>query len=58
MKLTDILHHDFSAQNWTERGYELPHYDVKALREKTHREPTWVHFGGQHFPRISGRRAA
>lgn len=45
MKLTDILHHDFSAQNWTERGYELPRYDVKALREKTHREPTWVHFG-------------
>ncbi|MBQ6203071.1 MAG: mannitol dehydrogenase family protein [Prevotella sp.] len=31
---------------WETKGYELPKFDIKALREKTAKEPTWVHFGG------------
>ena len=45
MKLTDILHEDFDAQLWAAKGYELPKYDIKALKEKTYAEPIWVHFG-------------
>ena len=46
MKLTDILGGSFDAARWERKGYELPKYDIKALREKTAQEPTWVHFGG------------
>ena len=46
MKLTDILDGSFDAAQWERKGYELPKYDIKALREKTAQEPTWVHFGG------------
>ncbi len=45
MKLTDILAEGFNAQEWTDKGYELPKYDLKAVKEKTYEEPTWVHFG-------------
>ena len=45
MKLTDILAEGFNPQEWTEKGYELPKYDLKAVKEKTFNEPTWVHFG-------------
>ena len=27
------------------KGYELPKFDVEAVKAKTHAEPTWVHFG-------------
>ena len=46
MKLTDILSGQFNAAEWEQKGYQLPKFDIKALREKTHKEPTWVHFGG------------
>ena len=29
----------------TEKGYELPKFDIEAVKAKTHAEPTWVHFG-------------
>ena len=45
MKLTDILAEGFSPQEWIDKGYALPKYDLKAVKEKTHAEPTWVHFG-------------
>ena len=45
MKLTDILAEGFNAQEWESKGYELPKYDLKAVRAKTFEEPTWVHFG-------------
>ena len=45
MKLTDILAEGFNPQQWLEKGYELPKYDIKAVKEKTYNEPTWVHFG-------------
>ncbi len=46
MKLKDILTSGFNAAAWEQKGYILPKYDIKALREKTAKEPTWVHFGG------------
>ena len=46
MKLTDILSGQFNAAEWEAKGYQLPKYDIKAVREKTAKEPTWVHFGG------------
>ncbi len=46
MKLTDILKGGLDAAAWERKGYQLPRFDIKALREKTFREPTWVHFGG------------
>lgn len=26
-------------------GYQLPKFDIEAVRQKTHQEPTWIHFG-------------
>ena len=44
MKLTDIIKHGVSPE-WEEKGYQLPEFDIQAVRAKTHAEPTWVHFG-------------
>ena len=46
MKLTDILSRQFNAAEWEAKGYALPKFDIKAGREKTAKQPTWVHFGG------------
>ena len=46
MKLTDILNGTFNSAEWEQKGYQLPKFNIKALREKTAKEPTWVHFGG------------
>ncbi len=46
MKLNDIISGKFDAAEWEAKGYQLPKFDIKALREKTAKEPTWVHFGG------------
>lgn len=46
MKLTDILKKDFNRAEWEAKGYELPKFDIAAVRQKTHDNPTWVHFGG------------
>ena len=46
MKLSDILKEGFDAAGWEAKGYVLPKFDIKDLREKTAKEPTWVHFGG------------
>ena len=45
MKLIDIVNNTYDPQEWTDKGYELPKYDLKAVKEKTYNEPTWVHFG-------------
>ena len=44
MKLSDIKNGNLSAE-WAEKGYELPKFDIEAVKTKTHAEPTWVHFG-------------
>ena len=46
MKLNDILSGQFNPAEWEAKGYLLPKFDIKAVREKTAKEPTWVHFGG------------
>ena len=46
MRLNDILSGQFDAAEWEAKGYQLPKFDIQTVREKTHREPTWVHFGG------------
>lgn len=46
MKLTDIISGQINAAEWEQKGYQLPKFDIKAVREKTAKEPTWVHFGG------------
>ena len=62
MKLNDIIQYnsEYLAQQrpsslggdggrlseWETKGYQLPKFDIKAVREKTAKEPTWVHFGG------------
>ena len=46
MKLNDIFSGNYDAAEWEAKGYELPKFDIKAIREKTAKEPTWVHFGG------------
>ena len=46
MKLTDIMSGQLNAAEWEQKGYQLPKFDIKAVREKTAKEPTWVHFGG------------
>ena len=46
MRLNDIISGNFNAAEWEAKGYELPKFDIKAIREKTAKEPTWVHFGG------------
>ena len=46
MKLNDIFTGSFNAAEWEAKGYQLPKFDIQAVREKTAKEPTWVHFGG------------
>lgn len=42
---------------WTERGYKLPEFDRKAVREATGRGPVWVHFGAGNILRAFPARA-
>ncbi|TYP58811.1 mannitol dehydrogenase family protein [Thermosediminibacter litoriperuensis] len=43
MKLS--IHDLKNKQVWQKRGYELPAFDVEAVRERTLKEPIWLHFG-------------
>ena len=43
MKLSELKHE--VTPEWKEKGYELPSFDVEAVRKKTYENPTWVHFG-------------
>ena len=45
MKLTDLTKAGFDPAEWAQKGYRLPEFDIQAMREKTRRAPTWVHFG-------------
>ncbi|MBR3454090.1 MAG: mannitol dehydrogenase family protein [Bacteroidaceae bacterium] len=46
MKLNDILTPGFDASEWEAKGYELPKFDIAAVRKQTYDNPAWVHFGG------------
>ncbi len=43
MKLTEIKKE--IAPQWAEKGYQLPGFDIEAVRARTYEQPTWVHFG-------------
>ena len=48
MKLTDIKNGNLSAE-WAEKGYELPKFDVEAVKAKTHAEPvSYTHLTRDH----------
>lgn len=46
MKLTDLFSGKLNTAEWEAKGYELPKFDIEAVAQKTHEQPTWVHFGG------------
>lgn len=46
MKLTDLLSGNANVAEWEAKGYQLPKFDIASVRQRTHDEPTWVHFGG------------
>ena len=46
MKLTELLSDSYNAEEWRNKGYELPLFDIRAVRKNTFENPTWVHFGG------------
>ena len=35
MKLKEILSGQFNAAEWEQKGYELPKFDIQAVRERT-----------------------
>lgn len=43
MKLVDIK--NGIGPEWAAKGYQMPKFDIEAVRKKTHDEPTWLHFG-------------
>lgn len=46
-----------SRKEWENLGYDLPKFDIQAMREKTFKACKWVHFGGGNIFRafISAR---
>ena len=46
MKLNEVFSGQQNTAEWEAKGYELPKFNTKEVREKTAKEPTWVHFGG------------
>ncbi|AEC02396.1 mannitol dehydrogenase family protein [Parasphaerochaeta coccoides] len=58
MKLTDESIKDRCP--WEEKGYGLPSFDREAMKEKTRREPRWVHIGAGNifraFPAVLHQR--
>ena len=43
MKLSEIK--NGISPEWARKGYELPTFDIEAVRARTHESPVWVHFG-------------
>ncbi|MBO4786528.1 MAG: mannitol dehydrogenase family protein, partial [Prevotella sp.] len=46
MKLTDLITGNANVAEWEAKGYQLPKFDIEAVKKRTFEEPTWVHFGG------------
>ena len=45
MKLSEITTAAFDPKLWEEMGYQLPAFDIRAVRKNTAENPTWIHFG-------------
>ena len=45
---------------WLKSGYKLPEFDIDMMRERTRKEPSWVHFGAGNifraFPAVLCQR--
>ena len=52
MKLSEIRSEGCDVQAWADKGYELPKFHLEAVRQKTHDEPTWIHFGAGNIFRV------
>ncbi len=37
---------------WSEKGYQIPQYDIETIKENTKNNPTWVHFGAGNIFRV------
>ena len=37
---------DAQRQQWQAADYQLPEFDVEAMRRNTEARPQWIHFGG------------
>lgn len=48
LNLQEIRNQD----QWTSKGYQLPKYDILAVKAKTLAEPMWVHFGAGNIFRV------
>ena len=31
---------------WTDKGYNLPEFEIEEVKERTAKAPAWIHFGG------------
>ncbi len=49
-----------NAAWWTERGFELPMFDIEKVRKTTAEKPKWVHFGSGNifraFPAVLSQK--
>ncbi|NLC90097.1 MAG: mannitol dehydrogenase family protein, partial [Clostridiaceae bacterium] len=41
LNLNSIKH----REQWEDRGFHLPQYDIELLRAETKANPRWLHFG-------------
>lgn len=46
-----------NRNEWIEKGYRLPEYDIEEIRKNTLERPRWIHFGGGNifraFPAVA-----
>ncbi len=60
MKLADIMA-DMKGemgQEWEKKGFQMPKFDIGALKARTHKAPVWVHFGAGNLFRALERAGA
>ncbi len=49
---------DLGQEEWKEKGYKMPSYDVRQMRKMTNLYPVWVHFGAGNIFRAFHAAAA
>ena len=52
MKLSEIHTNSLNSHPWLDNGYQLPKFDLNAIREKTYHQPTWIHYGAGNIFRF------
>ena len=41
-----------NPEQWTSKGYQLPRFDIEAVRARTLTNPLWIHFGAGNIFRV------